>query len=196
MRYPKDRKPLRKKCVPVTSVDSRVRKLITDLKDTLMHHPEGVGLAAPQINRHERVVVVRLVRQNRGTNEHEAPIALVNPAILEAEDEQPDFDGCLSFPGIYGTTVRPHSLKVTGMDEHGARFDSHYEGFNAVLVHHEIDHLDGILFIDRAKSLADLYTITENEFGEPVRQSLSESLSASLNQPPLIKTKDEVRRQA
>lgn len=145
-----------------------------------MHHSEGVGLAAPQINRHTRVVVVRLLSGDRDAGVHGAPIALINPVILEAKDEQPDFDGCLSFPGIYGTTERPHHLMVTGMDERGEQFTSLFEGFNAVLVHHEIDHLDGILFIDRAKGLADLYTITEDEFGKPVRQPLSESRLAPL----------------
>ena len=84
-------------------------------------------------------------------------------------DERKDFDGCLSFPGLYGESVRPHRLRVVGINEQGQPFDRLFEGFNAVVVHHEIDHLDGVLFIDRIKSVNDLYTIRENERGEMVR---------------------------
>jgi peptide deformylase len=94
---------------------------------------------------------------------------LINPEIIEARDEQRDFDGCLSFPGLFAETVRPHYLRVTGLDEQGKPLDRIFEGFDAVLVHHEIDHLEGVLFIDRVKSVDDLYTVREDEDGNLVR---------------------------
>ena len=72
-------------------------------------------------------------------------------------------------PGLYGETVRPHHLRVAGLDERGRPFDSAFQGFDAVVVHHEIDHLDGVLFIDRARSIEDLYQVRVDENGEPVR---------------------------
>jgi peptide deformylase len=90
-------------------------------------------------------------------------------------DEGKDFDGCLSFPGLYGETVRPHYLRVTGLDEGGHPFDRAFTGFDAVVVHHEIDHLDGVLFIDLVASLDDLYHVREGENGEFVRVPLSDS---------------------
>ena len=75
-------------------------------------------------------------------NEPEPPWGLLNPGIIETGNEQRDFDGCLSFPGLYAKTVRPHYLRVTGLDEWGQLFDHVFEGFDAVLVHHEIDHIE------------------------------------------------------
>jgi peptide deformylase len=104
------------------------------------------------------------------------PLALINPEIIEAGDERRDFDGCLSFPGLYGETVRPHHLRVTGLDEIGNPFDRVFEGFDAVVVHHEIDHLDGVLFIDRVESIEDLYQVREGEDGELIRVPLSAAI--------------------
>ena len=169
--------PLRKKCEPVRAVNQRVRKLIRDLKDTLNAHPDGIGLAAPQINEHQRVVLVRLGERSDGEQEPGPPIALVNPEIIEAGNEKPDFDGCLSFPGLFAETVRPHYLRVTGLDDTGKPFDRVYEGFDAVVVHHEIDHLDGVLFIDRVKKIEDLYRIREDEYGRRVRVPVSVNMT-------------------
>ena len=169
---------LRKKSKPVTSINPQVKRLVQDLEDTLNDHPAGVGLAAPQINVHSRVVVVRLGggRDNatlgRGVSPG-PPLALINPEVVEVRDEERDFDGCLSFPGLYGETVRPHYLRVTGLDKAGNPFDRVFEGFDAVVVHHEIDHLDGVLFIDRVESIEDLYRVREDENGQLVRAPLS-----------------------
>ncbi len=174
--YLENEAALRKKSRPVRRVTRRVKRLVQDLKDTLNHHPNGIGLAAPQIDAHRRVVVVRLGGgQDDEGNEREPdpPIALINPQIVEAGDEKRDFDGCLSFPGLYGETARPHRLRVTGLDEAGDPFDRLFEGFDAVVVHHEIDHLDGVLFIDRVESIEDLYRVREGENGEWVRVPVS-----------------------
>mgnify|MGYP001030301934 CR=1 FL=1 len=172
--YPEDKAALRKKSKPVRNVNRRVRKLMRDLKDTLNDHPNGIGLAAPQISVHSRVVVVRLGGRRDGSDsEPGPPLALINPRVLEAGNEEKDFDGCLSFPGLYGETVRPHYLRVTGLDEAGNPFNRVFEGFDAVVVHHEIDHLDGVLFIDRVESIEDLYRVREGENGELMRVPVS-----------------------
>ena len=167
--YAKNSAPLRKRSKPVKGVNRYTRKLIQDLKDTLNAHPDGSGLAAPQINVYFRVVIVRLNAGNGTEIEPDPPIALVNSKITEATDEQKDFDGCLSFPDLYAETVRPHHLRVTGLDEEGKAFDRVFAGFDAVVVHHEIDHLNGVLFIDRLKRFEDLYQLNENKEGQLVR---------------------------
>jgi peptide deformylase len=167
--YPQYKAELRRKSDRVVRLERSVRRLISDLKDTLQANPNGIGLAAPQINKHKRVVIVCTGTEMDGEWQAGPPVALINPAIIEASDERRDFDGCLSFPGLYGETTRPHHLRVMGMDEQGEPFDRVYEGFDAVVVHHEIDHLDGVLFIDRIEKWDDLYTLRKNELGELVR---------------------------
>ncbi len=171
--YPEDKEILRAKCRPVKSVSSWVRQLAQDLVDTLNHHPEGVGLAAPQIGAHSRVVVVRLGGGPGSEREPDAPMPLINPTIIEARDERRDFDGCLSIPGLYGETVRPHYLRVKGLNMAGRVFDRVFEGFDAVVVHHELDHLEGVLFIDRVESLEYLYRVVEGDDGQLVRIPLT-----------------------
>jgi len=180
--YLENEAALRKKSRPVGRVTRRVRRLVRDLKDTLNDDSGGIGLAAPQINVHSRVVVVCLgggQDEEGNAREPDPPIALIDPQIVEAGDERRDFDGCLSFPGLYGETVRPHRLRVTGLDEAGHPFDRVFEGFDAVVVHHEIDHLEGVLFIDRIESIEDLYRVREGEDGELVRAPVSADVSLS-----------------
>jgi len=173
--YLENEAALRTKSKPVRRVTRQVKRLVRDLKNTLKENP-GIGLAAPQINVHSRVVVVRLGggRDDDG-NESEPgpPLALINPQVVEAGSEERDFDGCLSFPGLYAETMRPHYLRVTGLDEAGDSFERVFEGFDAVVVHHEIDHLDGVLFIDRVESIEDLYRMRKDENGEMVRVPVS-----------------------
>jgi peptide deformylase len=172
--YPKEKAALRADSEPVQSINLRSKQLIQDLKETLQDHDDGIGLAAPQIGVHKRIVIVRLGARNDWDTEASPPIALINPQILEAGDERKDFDGCLSFPGLYGETIRPHYLRVDGIDENGQRFGRVFSGFDAVLVHHELDHLDGVLFIDRIATLSDLYRVVIDNNGKPVRVPISE----------------------
>lgn len=167
--YPQARQELRQKSMPVLKMSDDVNQLIQDLRDTLDANFNGVGLAAPQINRHKRVIVVCLGEGEGDAWRADPPIALINPKIVDLDDERKDFDGCLSFPGLYGQTIRPHFLRVKGFDQIGTPFDRIFRGFNAVIVHHEIDHLDGVLFIDRVEDIHDLYRIDENEHGESIR---------------------------
>ena len=174
--YPEYKSELRQKSEAVNLNAHQLKQIIEDLQDTLQASGDGIGLAAPQINIHQRVVIVCLGAEVDGIWQAGPPQALINPQIVEMSDERKDFDGCLSFPGLYGETVRPHHLRVVGMNEQGQPFDRLIEGFNAVVVHHEIDHLDGVLFIDRIESLNDLYTIHENKRGEMVKVPYTEIL--------------------
>jgi peptide deformylase len=181
--YLENETSLRKKSRPAGRITRRVKRLVQDLKDTLNDCTNGVGLAAPQIDAHSRVIAVRLGggQDDEGNvQEPDPPIALIDPQIVEAGDEKRDFDGCLSFPGLYGETVRPHRLRVIGLDEAGHPFDRLFEGFDAVVVHHEIDHLNGVLFIDRIENVQDLYRVREDENGELVRVPVSADVSLSL----------------
>ena len=116
-------------------------------------------------------MVVRL-GGGRAEREPGPPVAIINPKILDAGDVQPDFDGCLSFPGLYGETLRPHFLHLAGLDENVRAFVRTFEGLVAVVVHLEFDLLEGILFVDRVAKPEDLYSIVENECGESVRLPL------------------------
>lgn len=147
---------LRKKSAPLEKPFPGLEALVADLTDTLLAHPNGVGLAAPQIGVHLRVFVARLSR-----DQPQLPrpaVAVVDPVVVEAAREQLDFDGCLSIPGVYARTVRPHFLRLEGHDVHGQALHWTLEGFDAVVAHHEIDHLDGVLFTDRVTSPAALFT--------------------------------------
>lgn len=169
--YSQNEKALRKVSSPVEQFGNNTQRLIKDLKDTLDSSSDGIGLAAPQINVLQRIVVVRLGVGGDASDEPGQPIVLINPVIIATGEERKDFDGCLSFPGLYGETVRPHNLRVTGLDEDGVPFDRDYQGFDAVVVHHEMDHLDGVLFIDRIENPEDLYWFETNDQGEVVRVS-------------------------
>ena len=160
--YAKDEPALRRKCRPLADRAPEARQLITDLKDTLLHDGRGIGLAAPQIGVHKRAIVVCL---GAGDGKKAGPpIGIVNPVILETGCELPDFAGCLSIPGFYAETVRPHFMRVRGQDERGATFEWTLKGFDAVVVHHEGDHLNVILFIDRLASPAAL--VSEAKLGD------------------------------
>lgn len=160
--YPEDGKQLRKVSTPVDRVKD-VRELVRDLKNTLESQP-GAGLAAPQIGVHQRVVVVRF---NQDAGEMDPPLALINPVVEETGELVDGFDGCLSLPGLVTwDTLRPSWLVFSALDEKGKKFSMRVEGIDARLVHHEIDHLDGILFVDRLKPGDKLQRVVETEDGE------------------------------
>jgi peptide deformylase len=176
--YPKDKIALRAKSDPIHAFNRHTRQLIKDLKETLLSHNDGIGLVAPQIGEHLRVVTVRLGARSDWDPEVDPPIVLVNPEIVESGDESKDFDGCLSFPGLYGETIRPHYLRVIGLSKESKPVDRIFMGFDAVLVHHEIDHLDGVLFIDRVESLSNLYRVYIDDRGKPKSVPISVIVSA------------------
>ena len=131
---------LRQEAVSVNRFNERLHRLLDDMVETMLE-AEGVGLAAPQVGISKRVVVIK--------NEDKI-LELINPEIIESAGEIVDIEGCLSFPGLYAEVPRFASVKVKGKDRCGKDFMLSAEGFLARVLQHEIDHLHGILFIDRA----------------------------------------------
>ena len=134
---------LRKTSRVVIQFDRRLHQLLDDMGETLVH-VNGKGLAAPQIGVLRRVVVVDV-----GTQEEPDVLEIINPEIIESEDIQCETEGCLSIPGLRGTVERPLKLKVRALDRYGNAYEIEGEEFMAQAMSHEIDHLDGILFIDK-----------------------------------------------
>ena len=132
---------LRKKCKPVREVNDRVRMLLQDIEDTLRSDENGAGLAAPQIGILRRLIVV-----NAPDGEY---LKLVNPEIVASEGEHEVEEGCLSVPGRWGKLMRPVKVTVKALDENGEEVTIEAENDYAKLFCHEIDHLDGVLFIDK-----------------------------------------------
>ncbi|MDU5149697.1 peptide deformylase [uncultured Anaerococcus sp.] len=134
---------LRKKSKVVPEVTDRIKVLLDDMAET-MYQADGVGLAAPQVGILKRVIVVDPHDETTGL------VKLVNPEIIESDGEQVGVEGCLSIPNFNATVKRPEHVKVKYIDEDGNEkiWDAH--GFPAVILSHEIDHLDGILFRDKS----------------------------------------------
>lgn len=141
---------LRKKSRPVTDFNERLWTLLDDMYETMKDG--GVGIAAPQVGVLRRAVVI-----NVGEGKHE----LVNPVIVEQSGDQCGGEGCLSIPGQYGLVHRPAQLRLKAQDRYGKPFELEAEGYFAVAVCHEVDHLDGILFIDKAERMLDPEEIVE-----------------------------------
>lgn len=130
---------LRKRSREISEINDRVLTLIEDMKDT-MYHAEGVGLAAPQIGILKRVVVIDVGN---------GPIVLINPEMVKVQGGQIDLEGCLSIPGVQGKVERPQKVTVKALNEKGEMFEIEGEGLLARAFCHEIDHLNGTLFIDK-----------------------------------------------
>ena len=132
-----DKEPaLHKVCKPVVNFDSRLHKLLDDMKETLIESG-GVGLAAPQVGILRRVVLV---------DNGEQILELVNPTLVETDGEQEGPEGCLSVPGKYGWVKRPYYAKVRAQDRHGNWYEADGEELTARCFCHELDHLDGIIY--------------------------------------------------
>ncbi len=137
---------LRKPCRPVTEINDRIKMLLQDIEDTLASHDNGAGLAAPQVGILRRLIVV---------NGPEGLLKLVNPHIVDAQGEHEVEEGCLSVPGRWGKLMRPEKVTVKALNENGEEVTIEAEDGYAKLFCHEIDHLDGILFIDRVTEFLD-----------------------------------------
>ena len=131
---------LRKKCREVEVVDDKIRELLDDMVDT-MHENNGVGLAAPQVGILKRVIVIDLYDGSK-------PLKLVNPKIIKEKGEQEVEEGCLSFPNQYAMVIRPKEIEVEALDENGKKKIIKAKELLAQALAHEIDHLNGILFVD------------------------------------------------
>lgn len=132
---------LRKKSRVVEKVDERIRELLEDMVET-MHEYNGVGLAAPQVGILKRVIVIDLYDGN-------PPLKLVNPEIVKEKGIQEVEEGCLSFPNQYAKLIRPKEVVVTALNENGQKVKIVAKDLLAQALSHEIDHLDGILFVDK-----------------------------------------------
>ena len=150
---------LNKVCRPVTAFDERLATLIDDMKETVVH-ANGVGLAAPQVAVLRRVVVVDL---------GEEIVELVNPRILTTEGEQDGLEGCLSVPERYGMVKRPMRVKIEAQDRHGDWYEYEGEELIARCFCHELEHLDGHLYTEKAYRM-----LTDEEYEELVNGNREE----------------------
>ncbi len=132
---------LRKRALPVRTVDDTVRGLIDDMLETMYAAP-GVGLAATQVNVQKRIVVIDV------SEEKNEPLCLVNPEILEQSGAEEMEEGCLSVPGVFEKVSRAERISVRALNRDGGQFELMTEGLLAVCIQHEIDHLEGKLFVD------------------------------------------------
>jgi peptide deformylase len=133
---------LRKVAEPVIEVDSRIKTLIDDMFETMYAAP-GIGLAATQVDVHERVIVMDI------SDNQQAPRVFINPTIVVLDETLGEYDeGCLSVPGFYETVNRPTRIAVTALNKEGETFTEELQGLMAICLQHEIDHLEGKLFVD------------------------------------------------
>lgn len=136
---------LKKRCEPVESIDEATRTLMQDMLETMYEAP-GVGLAAPQIGVLKRILVMDVVKEEGAARE---PYMMANPEVIWASEEKNVYEeGCLSIPDEFADVERPSQVRVRYLDENGATHEIDCDGLLATCVQHEIDHLDGKLFID------------------------------------------------
>jgi peptide deformylase len=137
---------LRTRAKPVATVDDQLRRLVDDMLETMYAAP-GIGLAATQVNVHKRVIVIDL------SKEQDQPLVLINPEIVEQRGVEEMEEGCLSVPGVYERVERADQIKVRALGRNGQAFDLEADGLLAVCIQHEIDHLNGKLFVDYLSQL-------------------------------------------
>lgn len=138
---------LRKKAEPVEHVDDGLRQILDDMVET-MYHAEGIGLAATQVNVHKRMLVIDI------SEDRASPMVFINPEITVIDPEPLGHEeGCLSVPGYYELVTRPRKVRVEALDRQGKPFTLEAEGILAVCIQHEVDHLNGKLFVDYISSL-------------------------------------------
>ncbi len=144
LEYPDKR--LRTVAKPVKKINDAVNKLIKDMFDTMYNAP-GIGLAATQVNSHQRIIVID-VSENQND-----PISLINPEIIDKSGEIESEEGCLSVPSYYENVKRANNIRVKSLDQNGDTVQTNASGVLAICIQHEIDHLDGILFVDHLSKL-------------------------------------------
>jgi peptide deformylase len=148
---------LRKKCREVKVINDHIRELMEDMLDT-MRHDLGVGIAGPQVGVMRRLFVAE--------PEPERVYFMINPVILETEGSVVDQEGCLSVPGLVGTVERPERIRMKALDLDGQEKEYEFEGFDARVMCHEYDHLEGILYTDKATDIHDPMDDLEEEGAE------------------------------
>jgi len=164
LQYPDPR--LHKVAKPVAVVDDRIRQLVKDMAETMYDAP-GIGLAATQVDVHERVVVIDVSEDSKHL------IVFINPEITWSSAERKTYEeGCLSVPGIYDQVERPAEVKVRALDANGASFELHADGLLAVCIQHEIDHLNGKMFVEY------LSMLKQNRIRTKIKKAEREALRA------------------
>ncbi len=164
---------LRNKAKPVMAVDENVRRFVDDMFETMYAAP-GIGLAATQVNDLRRIVVIDV------SEEHNAPLCLINPEIVEKEGEEVMEEGCLSVPDVFESVTRADKIKVCALNRAGDSFELEAVGILAVCIQHELDHLEGKLFIDylsklkrqRIRNKLEKSNRQKQDAGETARQAL------------------------
>lgn len=137
---------LRTKAKPVTKVDDKVRKLTDDMLETMYEAP-GIGLAATQVNVHQRIVVIDV------SEDKSQPLVLINPEYDVLEGEQDYEEGCLSVPGYYETVTRAQKIRLKALNRDGEPYEMECDGILSICIQHELDHLEGKLFVDHISKL-------------------------------------------
>ena len=144
LEFPDER--LRKKAAVVKTVDDKIKKLVDDMLET-MYESKGVGLAATQVDVHQRIIVIDV------SEEKDDPLFLINPEIIEKDGIKESEEGCLSVPGFYEKVNRAEHVRVKALNREGKPFEFEARDLLAVCVQHEMDHLNGKLFVDYISSL-------------------------------------------
>lgn len=139
LEFPDER--LRKKALQVETVDDGIRELVDDMLDT-MYESKGVGLAATQVNVHKRVIVIDV------SEDKDEPICLINPEIVDKQGVEESEEGCLSVPGFFEKVKRAETVRIKALNKNGESFEMQADELLAVCVQHEMDHLEGKLFVD------------------------------------------------
>lgn len=148
LQYPDPR--LKQVSTTVQNFDAQLRAFIADMEQTMRAGPAGVGIAAPQVARFERIVIVDV--SSKPKIKHHGRLVLINPEILASQGTLKGREGCMSVPDYTANIMRAEHIQLKARDEHGKVQEYEMQGFEARAVQHEIDHLDGILFLDRLVS--------------------------------------------
>jgi peptide deformylase len=147
--YPDER--LKQESTPVAQVDDELRAFLADLAETMDAGPGGVGIAAPQVGRFQRIVIVDCTRTRKPVPNH-GRLFLINPEITQWEGMAVGREGCMSVPDYTGNVIRAEAVSLKALDIEGNELELRCEGFEARAIQHEMDHLDGMLFLDRLVS--------------------------------------------
>lgn len=168
--YPDPR--LRTIAAPVKVVDDQVKTLIKDMLET-MYDAQGIGLAATQVDRHVQLIVMDL------SEDKDKPMVFINPKVTPLIDEkQPYEEGCLSVPEVYDKVERPTKVRIEALDEHGEAIDMEATGLLAVCIQHEMDHLNGVIFVDYLSRLKQSRARDKVKKVIKAREKLDEAKSA------------------
>ncbi len=152
--YPDER--LKQECESVVQFDDELRSFVTELETFMRTQPGGIGIAAPQVGRNQRLCIVDLTGMTRGKKKkpvsNQGRMVLINPEITEWDGFELGREGCMSVPDYTGNVIRATKISFTAQDEWGESHVFESEGFEARAIQHEVDHLDGLLFLDRLVS--------------------------------------------